>query len=325
MMEMGNTEKVSIIVPIYNVGETLRKCVQSLVEQTYANIEILLIDDGSTDGSGELADQLQKKDERIKVIHKVNGGVTSARKAGWLASDGAYCLFIDADDYISPDAVDFLVDKIRTEKVEFVSGWRDIVFEDGKVERSECPFVTGIYDTADYIKMCLDRTSNLPTMCAGMFLRSVFNDKVFDIDPFFFRGEDSATVIGALNQVNRICVTNKVFYHYFQRSDSVTHAKPIDVAYVLKLKELQYQIFKDEYKKYFQPVLFKVLLYGYYHLMDEQKKKVKERLLNLYTEEIYQSMNLKDKVRWYCLKNIILANLLEIIVKIRNVNRTTKK
>lgn len=325
MMEMGNTEKVSIIVPIYNVGETLRKCVQSLVEQTYANIEILLIDDGSTDGSGELADQLQKKDDRIKVIHKVNGGVTSARKTGWQESNGMYCLFIDADDYVSPDAVDFLVNKIQSEKVEFVSGWRDMVFEDGRVEKNECPFVTGTYNTAEYIKMCLEKTNNLPTMCAGLFLRSVLNEKAFDIDSSFFRGEDSATVIGVLNQVDRVCVTDYVFYHYFQRSDSVTHAKPIDVAYVLKLKELQYHIFKDEYKKYFQPVLFKVLLYGYYHLMDEQKKKVKERLLNLYTEEIYQSMNLKDKVRWYCLKNIILANLLEIIVKIRNVNRTTKK
>lgn len=322
---MGNTEKVSIIVPIYNVGISLEKCIRSLMSQIYDNIEILLVDDGSTDDSGYLADKFQKEDNRIKVIHKKNGGVTSARKTGWLASEGTYCLFVDADDFISSDAVAFLVNKIQSEKVEFVTGWCNKVYENGKIDDLECPFVPGTYATADYIKMCLDRTNNLPTMWAGMFHRSILNEKVFDIDPYFFRGEDSATVIGALNQAKRVCVTDKVFYHYFQRGDSVTHAKPIDVAYVLKLKELQYQIFRDDYKEYFQPVLFKVLLYGYYHLDDGQKIEVKKRLLELYTREIYQSLDLKDKIRWYCLGSGILTNMLRHLVKVRNINKAGGK
>ena len=96
-------ELISIIVPVYNVKPYLNRCVDSIIKQTYKNIEILLIDDGSTDGSSELCDKLSDIDSRIKVIHKKNGGLSSARNRGLLEMNGKYVGFVDSDDYIRED------------------------------------------------------------------------------------------------------------------------------------------------------------------------------------------------------------------------------
>ena len=92
---------VSIIVPVYNVEPYIETCIQSLIRQTMGNIEVILVDDGSTDRSGELCDQYAEADERIRVIHKQNGGLSSARNAGISAAKGEYLLFVDSDDYVS--------------------------------------------------------------------------------------------------------------------------------------------------------------------------------------------------------------------------------
>ena len=92
---------ISLLVPIYNVASYVDRCVGSLVNQTYSNLEILLVDDGSTDGSGALCDEWVKKDSRIHVVHKENGGLSDARNAGIKRAAGAYLAFIDGDDYIA--------------------------------------------------------------------------------------------------------------------------------------------------------------------------------------------------------------------------------
>lgn len=99
--------KYSIIIPVYNVEKYIKKCVQSVLEQTYSDFEILLVDDGSTDNSPAICDELSEKDERIKVIHKQNGGVSFARNEGIRQAKGDYILFLDADDYISKDLLEF--------------------------------------------------------------------------------------------------------------------------------------------------------------------------------------------------------------------------
>ena len=91
---------ISVIVPVYNVSNYLERCVQTLIKQTYGNLEIILVDDGSTDGSSKLCDKIAKSDNRIKVIHKENGGLSSARNAGLDAAQGEYISFIDSDDSI---------------------------------------------------------------------------------------------------------------------------------------------------------------------------------------------------------------------------------
>ena len=101
-------EKISVIVPVYNVEQYLERCVESIINQTYKNLEIILVDDGSTDNSGKLCDELAKKDNRIKVIHKENAGVSEARNSGIQKATGEYLCFVDADDFVMNDYIKYL-------------------------------------------------------------------------------------------------------------------------------------------------------------------------------------------------------------------------
>ncbi|MDU2552528.1 MAG: glycosyltransferase family 2 protein, partial [Staphylococcus epidermidis] len=100
--------EISIIVPVYNVENYLKKCVESILSQTFTDFELLLVDDGSTDSSGEMCDELKRLDERIKVIHKENGGLSSARNAGIDVAKGKYLTFVDSDDYIDTHMLEVL-------------------------------------------------------------------------------------------------------------------------------------------------------------------------------------------------------------------------
>ena len=106
-------DKISVVVPVYNVKKYLEKSFESIADQTYDNLEIVLVDDGATDGSGKLCDELAKKDNRVKVCHKVNGGLSSARNHGLLNATGDYIIFIDSDDYIHPDMISSLYSEIK--------------------------------------------------------------------------------------------------------------------------------------------------------------------------------------------------------------------
>ena len=114
--------KVSIIIPVYNTKKYLEQCVFSIIEQTYQNIEVLLVDDGSTDGTSDLCDEIAKKDSRVRVIHKTNGGAATARNLGIDEATGEYVMFVDSDDWLDTDAIENLVehaDKNNTDVIRF--------------------------------------------------------------------------------------------------------------------------------------------------------------------------------------------------------------
>ena len=106
-------EKISVIVPVYNVEQYLERCVDSIINQTYKNLEIILVNDGSTDNSGQLCDKLAKKDNRIRVIHKENGGLSDARNVGIDEAKSDLIGFIDSDDYIDEDMYELLINNMK--------------------------------------------------------------------------------------------------------------------------------------------------------------------------------------------------------------------
>ena len=119
---------VSIVVPVYNVEKYLERCVDSLINQTYKNIEIILVDDGATDNSGELCDKLLFKDSRIKVFHKLNGGLSDARNYGINQATGEYLLFVDSDDWVENEIVEKLYNSIEQNSADIsVCGFNDLV------------------------------------------------------------------------------------------------------------------------------------------------------------------------------------------------------
>ncbi len=117
---MQDNVLVSVIVPVYNVEKYLEECVNSLTSQTYSNLEILLIDDGSTDGSGNICDSLAKEDARIRVFHLQNGGVSNARNFGIENAKGEYLSFVDSDDWVDLDMYEKMVQKIQLKSCEEV-------------------------------------------------------------------------------------------------------------------------------------------------------------------------------------------------------------
>mgnify|MGYP001036038984 FL=1 len=113
---------LSVIIPVYNVEQYLERCVLSVVYQTYHNLEILLIDDGSQDQSGKICDQLSQKYKRIRVIHKKNEGLSDARNKGLDLAKGEYITFLDSDDYIHPETYSILISQLETANADIVEG-----------------------------------------------------------------------------------------------------------------------------------------------------------------------------------------------------------
>ena len=109
---------ISVIVPVYNCGQYLRQCLDSILAQTYTDLEILLVDDGSNDNTGDICDAYMEADLRVKVIHKKNGGAVSARKAGLERASGRYIAFVDGDDWIEPDMLEKLYNTLTKQRVD---------------------------------------------------------------------------------------------------------------------------------------------------------------------------------------------------------------
>ena len=137
---MWNNQKVSVIVPVYNVSRFLPECIESVINQTYGDFELILVDDGSTDGSGIICDNYASKDNRIIVLHKTNGGLTSARNAGLSTASGEWIMHLDGDDWIEPDMLFEFVATADREKADLVEGSFRKVWDNGKVLEYSLPY-----------------------------------------------------------------------------------------------------------------------------------------------------------------------------------------
>jgi len=137
---MENTPLLSVIVPVYNVEAYVARCVESILNQTYKNLEVILVDDGATDASGAICDTFAAQDPRVRVIHKENGGLSSARNAGLETATGEYITFVDSDDWIEGDALEKLLAATLEHQVELVVGGRyDVDGKTGEKRLGLCP------------------------------------------------------------------------------------------------------------------------------------------------------------------------------------------
>lgn len=245
---------VSIIVPVYNTQEFLEECIESILGQTYKNIELILIDDGSTDSSGEICDRYKKKDERIQVIHKENGGNTSARKAGLALAKGKYVGFVDSDDWIDENMYEQLVGVMEESQVDMVcSGY--CVYPDGEKNVYEV-LSDGIYTKGDnyeeVIQVLIGRVSDqrgglIHNLWCKMFKIMLIKEVMGTLDDNIQVGEDWLGVCKAVLRADSVRVMNKAFYHYRMNENSITHKR--DKNFFSKINEL-YNGFREEIEKY---------------------------------------------------------------------------
>ena len=214
---------ISVIIPIYNTKDYLKACVDSVINQTYRDIEILLVDDGSTDGSEKMCGEYAQTDSRIKVIHKKNGGLADARNAGIEKSSGEYLFFIDSDDTIEKDCIEVLYDLIVSTDSDMSLGEVYYVDEnDEPIEKHNrtSPVVDEVVTPREYIEKLMLPTSNFYcNACGKIFKKSLFDSIRYPVGRIH---EDEAVIHELAYNCKRIAIVKRHFYHYFKRGEGIT-------------------------------------------------------------------------------------------------------
>lgn len=213
-------ELISIIVPVYNIEKYLPRCVHSLCAQTYKQIEILLVDDGSTDGTGALCDRLAQEDDRIRVFHRDNGGPSAARNYGIVKARGAYLGFVDSDDYVEPDMYESLYHEICNNRVYVAQIGRDEWTEDGSRLPDICvpPMKTECIPAEDFMRELLMHKGDC-SFCTKLLKKELFEDMQF---PVGVLNEDFHLLVHILFKVESIASLPKRGYHVCYRMGSNT-------------------------------------------------------------------------------------------------------
>lgn len=205
---------VSVIVPIYNVELYLARCIESIINQTYKNLEIILVNDGTKDSSLDIALDYSKKDERIKVYSKENGGLSDARNYGLDKVTGKYVIFIDSDDFVDESMVEGLLNAIENSEVA-VCDMKYLYDDNTETFASGGEFVSG--NVLDKPRLIAINNS----ACNKMYLKTMFDDVKFPVGKYY---EDLAVIPKILYKAKNIVKVDKPYYIYYQRSGSIAHS-----------------------------------------------------------------------------------------------------
>ena len=213
---------ISVIVPVYNVQEYLARCVASIQNQTYQNTEIILVDDGSQDASGELCEQLAQNDSRIRVIHKENGGLSSARNAGIDTARGEYLSFVDSDDWVELEMLETMLETALQKQVKLVScGRYDVQSDTGVRSVGLCHKQPETVSVEEFLRRIFIWDNCDFSACDKFYHRSLFETYRF---PYGMRSEDVAVMYRIIDRTDRVALLDKPFYNYFHRPSSITTA-----------------------------------------------------------------------------------------------------
>lgn len=245
--------KISVIVPVYNKREYLKQCIESILRQTYRNLELLLIDDASTDGSSEICDCYAQKDERVRVFHKDNGGPTSACIVGFEHAIGDYYMFVDSDDYISTEMLKEMSAYLIGQKGEIVC-CNHILEKQKETVEVLSSLKPGIYEGVQLQREIKERLigneeRTIPmSRCMKLFEKSVFEGNGKYYDTKIRMGDDFNLICPALYNSTRIVMMEKgLFYYYRYVEDSIVHkydANMLDS--VKRLAASLYELVKDK-------------------------------------------------------------------------------
>ena len=208
---------ISVIVPVYNVEKYLNRCVNSIANQTYKNLEIILVDDGATDSSGKLCDQLASQDERIKVIHKMNGGLSDARNVGLSNANGEYICFIDSDDWIEKNYVQYLYELMLDNSCE-IAGCSYRKCEDiCKESESAISYESKVYGKEEAMSLLIDNLIQ-QVVWNKLYKKSLIEDIAFAKGKYH---EDEFWSYQVFARISKYVETSYIGYNYFQRADSI--------------------------------------------------------------------------------------------------------
>lgn len=289
---------VSIVVPIYNVEKYLPECIDSIIDQTYKNIEIILVNDGSTDNCGKICDEYAPKDERIKVIHKENGGLSDARNCGIDIANGEYIAFIDSDDYVSEEYIEQL--------------YNAIIENNTKISQCNLTKVTDTneeikkigYNENARIKSGYDMIKDLYTghweniiACNKLYCKELFEKLRY---PFGKIHEDEFTTYKILYDVDNVAIVQEYLYKYRQNENSITREKfklkrlDLLTAYEERLKFFAQKAEKELYDLSLVAYLGKIVeCYVKTQKYIEKSEEIQRELIEKYRKNYKKTLNFK--------------------------------
>ena len=325
-------ELISVIVPIYNVEKYVNKCVDSIMSQTYKNIEIILVDDGSTDKSGSIVEEYKNKDVRIKVIHKENGGLSDARNYGMKYSNGKYLLFIDSDDWIDNSMIEIIYRNLKEYNADI--SICEFIEEDEKGEKlsyKKYDDKIHIFDSKDAIRELITQKYITNHAWNKLYKKEVFNNVEYPKGQLM---EDVSTTYKLIENSNKVVYQNTSLYHYIQRSKSILgniNARRINDQEKAFFERDEYLLKKyPEYKTEIEiDYIMNIKTLYYLAIMCNEKslynsKKYKEYYKK--TKKIY--INLKDNIEDKDKKSMKLFYksrfLYKIYVKLKKVYKERK-
>lgn len=217
---MKQAYSVSVIVPVYNTEQYLRKCIESIRNQTLADIEIILVDNLSSDGSALICDEYTRIDPRVKVLHLDEAGLSIARNAGINIASASFIGFIDSDDYIEPTMYEDMLSVMIQNEADMVYCNFCFEHEDGRVEQMYSDTHKVCIRSCQDVQrdIILEKVSS--SSCTKLFSRKLFDSNRFPVGMFF---EDHAAIYRWIGVCNRIAWIDTAYYHYIQRNDSICH------------------------------------------------------------------------------------------------------
>lgn len=300
--------EISVIVPVYKVEKYIRRCVESILCQTYSDFELWLVDDGSPDNSGIICDEYAEKDRRVKVIHKDNGGLSDARNAALDAMQGKYVFFVDSDDWISRDALESTYLAIKRTGAKVATGNIVSVYENGRKKELYSPTKAEKILNGEEVLTTLLR----PNACNRLYAAELFRNLRYPVGRLY---EDVFVYHRILEQIDSMVLTGVDSYYYFVRDGSI-----MNMAYNIKftdivdavyerakwLDSIGQRVLSDETRLF----VYSQVAVAYAHLNkknEEHAKRLKE--LKVIYDECYEKMKKskhigwKQKVRMFILKN----------------------
>ena len=253
-------DKISVIIPVYNVEDYLDRSIESVVNQTYENLEIILVDDGSPDNSPKMCDEWAKKDKRIKVIHKENGGVSSARNLGMEKASGKYVAFVDSDDILDKEMYQKLYDSIKNNNSDVAMCKYAFTYEDNDdiipvnefnlnklTEEKIFPYLIG--PAGSLIEGKIESPSIMGSIWRALYKKDIIKDLKFENLKMC---EDLVFIADLFKKSPKISIVDEFLYNYLQRNTSAAHKNVIErnkrtmKAYEQLYKRLEGEIPRDD-------------------------------------------------------------------------------
>lgn len=281
---------ISVIIPVYKAEKYLNKCIDSVLNQTFKNFELILVDDGSPDNSGAICDEYAKKDSRIKVVHKQNGGSSSARNAGIKVAQGEFINFIDSDDTIPNDSLENLIKVQKENDADFVCGVLESSYSNNAIQK--IPFINKYFDLHEIIdadsEIFLSKHFRGP--CTKLFRRSILQEEHLFFNEDILYGEDTIFVYEYLSKCKKVQCANIVVYNYLRNEESLsTRAFEYFYWYMIKIACAQigfYNILRVDKKLitcYNTYAILVVMGYAFnHHFTHFNYKKAEKALTEMY-------------------------------------------